>query len=203
MSDEIIIAAEPRTEFGKGFARRLRAAGKVPGVIYSSFLDTPIHFAASRIEIHALLRNHGTNAVFELDIEGDKHLVMVKHVDQNVITLNADHIDLLAIKRGEKVEVDVPVVFEGEPTPGTMLVQDSDTVLVEADVLSIPEEITFSIEGLDADSKVTAADLVLPAKVTLVADPETVLATVSREAVVEEEPAEEAAADEASESEAE
>jgi len=174
MSDEIIIAAEPRTEFGKGFARRLRAAGKVPGVIYSSFLDTPIHFAASRIEIHALLRNH-----------------------------NADHIDLLAIKRGEKVEVDVPVVFEGEPTPGTMLVQDSDTVLVEADVLSIPEEITFSIEGLDADSKVTAADLVLPAKVTLVADPETVLATISREAVVEEEPAEEAAADEASESEAE
>ena len=170
MSDEIIIAAEPRAEFGKGFARRLRAAGKVPGVIYSSFLDTPIHFAASRIDIHALLRNHGTNAVFELDIEGDKHLVMVKHVDQNVITLNADHIDLLAIKRGEKVEVDVPVVFEGEPTPGTMLVQDSDTVLVEADVLSIPEEITFNIEGLDVDSKVTAADLVLPAKVTLVAD---------------------------------
>ena len=68
MSDEIIIAAEPRAEFGKGFARRLRAAGKVPGVIYSSFLDTPIHFAASRIDIHALLRNHGTNAVFELDI---------------------------------------------------------------------------------------------------------------------------------------
>jgi len=188
MSDEIIIAAEPRAEFGKGFARRLRAAGKVPGVIYSSFLDTPIHFAASRIDIHALLRNHGTNAVFELDIEGDKHLVMVKHVDQNVITLNADHIDLLAIKRGEKVEVDVPVVFEGEPTPGTMLVQDSDTVLVEADVLSIPEEITFNIEGLDVDSKVTAADLVLPAKVTLVADPETVLATINREAVVEDKP---------------
>ena len=96
------------------------------------------------------------------------------------------------------------MVFEGEPTPGTMLVQDSDTVLVEADVLSIPEEITFNIEGLDVDSKVTAADLVLPVKVTLVADPETVLATINREAVVEEEPAEEAAAaDEDSESEAE
>lgn len=185
MSEEIIIAAEPRSEFGKGFARRLRAAGKVPGVIYSSFLEEPIHFAASRLDIHALLRNHGGNAVFELDIEGDKHLVMVKHVDQNVLTLNADHIDLLAIKRGEKVEVDVPVVFEGEPAPGTMLVQDADTVLVEADVLSIPEEIVHSIEGLEADSKVLASDLALPAKVTLVVDPETVLAAINREAVAE------------------
>lgn len=185
MSEEIIIAAEPRSEFGKGFARRLRAAGKVPGVIYSSFLEEPIHFAASRLDIHALLRNHGGNAVFELDIEGDKHLVMVKHVDQNVLTLNADHIDLLAIKRGEKVEVDVPVVFEGEPAPGTMLVQDADTVLVEADVLSIPEEIVHSIEGLEADSKVLASDLALPDKVTLVVDPETVLAAINREAVAE------------------
>lgn len=185
MSEEIIIAAEPRSEFGKGFARRLRAAGKVPGVIYSSFLEEPIHFAASRLDIHALLRNHGGNAVFELDIEGDKHLVMVKHVDQNVLTLNADHIDLLAIKRGEKVEVDVPVVFEGEPAPGTMLMQDADTILVEADVLSIPEEIIHSIEGLEADSKVLASDLALPAKVTLVVDPETVLASINREAVAE------------------
>lgn len=175
-TESIIIAAEPRNEFGKGASRRLRRAEKVPGVIYGASLETPIHFAVSRRELHALLRHHGSNAVFEIDIDGDKHLVMIKHVDQNVITLNADHVDLLAIKRGEKVEVEVPVVFEGDPAPGTMLVQDLDTVLVEADVLSIPEEITHSIEGLDADSKVIASDLTLPEKTTLAADPETVLA---------------------------
>lgn len=201
-TESIVLSAELRTELGKGPSRRLRREEKVPGVIYSASLETPIHFAISRRDLHALLRHHGTNAVFEIDIEGDKHLVMVKHVDQNVLTLNADHVDLLAIKRGEKVEVEVPVVFEGESAPGTMLVQDLDTVLVEADVLSIPEEITHSIEGLDADSKVVAADLVLPEKTTLVADPETVLATINHE-VAAEEPEEEAAEDEAAEESAE
>lgn len=202
-TESIIISAELRTEFGKGPARRLRQAEKVPGVIYSADLETPIHFAVSRIDLHALLRRHGVNAVFELDIEGDKHLVMVKHVDQNVITLNADHVDLLAIKRGEKVEVEVPVVFEGETAPGTMLVQDHDTVLIEADVLSIPEEIRHNVEGLEADSKVLASDLVLPEKTALIADPETVLASINHEAVAEaeEETDEEAAAEEATDSE--
>lgn len=203
-TESIIIAAEPRNEFGKGASRRLRRAEKVPGVIYGASLETPIHFAVSRRELHALLRHHGSNAVFEIDIDGDKHLVMIKHVDQNVITLNADHVDLLAIKRGEKVEVEVPVVFEGDPAPGTMLVQDLDTVLVEADVLSIPEEITHSIEGLDADSKVIASDLTLPEKTTLAADPETVLATITHEVVAAEpetEATEEGADEAAAESE--
>ena len=203
-TESIVLSAELRTELGKGPSRRLRREEKVPGVIYSASLETPIHFAISRRDLHALLRHHGTNAVFEIDIEGDKHLVMVKHVDQNVLTLNADHVDLLAIKRGEKVEVEVPVVFEGESAPGTMLVQDLDTVLVEADVLSIPEEITHNIEGLDADSKVVASDLVLPEKTTLVADPETVLATINHEVAAEEpeeEATEEGAAEESAESE--
>lgn len=203
-TESIVLSAELRTELGKGPSRRLRREEKVPGVIYSASLKTPIHFAISRRELHALLRYHGSNAVFEIDIAGDKHLVMVKHVEQNVITLNADHVDLLAIKRGEKVEVEVPVVFEGESAPGTMLVQDLDTVLVEADVLSIPEEIVHNIEGLEADSKVVAADLVLPEKTTLVADPETVLATINHEVAAEEpeeEAAEEGAAEESAESE--
>lgn len=123
---------------------------------------------------------------------------MVKHVDQNVLTLNADHVDLLAIKRGEKVEVEVPVALQGETAPGTTLIQDADTVLVEADVLSIPEEIAFSVEGLEVDSKVLAGDLSLPANTTLVADPEFVIATVSFEEVAEE--PEESAEGEAAES---
>ncbi len=183
---QIVIPASPRNDFGKGFARRLRAAGQVPGVIYGHAVEAPIHFSASRLDIHALLRRHGGNAVFELDIEGDKHLVMVKHVDQNVLTLNADHIDLLAIKRGEKVEVEVPVVIEGEPAPGTEYYQNADVILVEADVLNIPEEIVVSIEGLEDGSVVTAADIALPENTTLVADAETVIASVSVPQVDEE-----------------
>ncbi|MDO4927553.1 MAG: 50S ribosomal protein L25/general stress protein Ctc [Corynebacterium sp.] len=189
------IAAQPRNEFGKGAARRLRRANLVPGVIYGLDIEAPIHFAISRLELHAVLRAHGSNAVIELDIDGEKHLTMIKHVDQNVLTLNADHVDLLAIKRGEKVEVEVPVVFEGEVAPGAQLVQDLDVILVEADVLSIPEEIVYSVEGAEVDTKITAADLTMPANTTLVADAETVLASVGYEEVAEEpEDAEEQAA---------
>lgn len=189
------VSAQPRNEFGKGAARRLRRANLVPGVIYGLDVEAPIHFAISRLELHAVLRAHGVNAVIELDIEGEKHLTMIKHVDQNVLTLNADHVDLLAIKRGEKVEVEVPVVFEGEVAPGAQLVQDLDVVLVEADVLSIPEEITFDVEGAEVDTKITAGDLKLPANTTLVADADTLLATVGHEEVAEEpEDAEEQAA---------
>ncbi|AEG81281.1 MULTISPECIES: 50S ribosomal protein L25/general stress protein Ctc [Corynebacterium] len=198
MANYPTISAQPRTEFGKGFARRLRVAGQVPGVIYGTDLEAPLHFSVDILELHALLRAHGSNAVLDLDIEGEKHLAMVKHVDQNVLTLNADHVDLLAIKRGEKVEVEVPVALQGETAPGTTLIQDADTVLVEADVLSIPEEIAFSVEGLEVDSKVLAGDLSLPANTTLVADPEFVIATVSFEEVAEE--PEESAEGEAAES---
>lgn len=198
MANYPTISAQPRTEFGKGFARRLRVAGQVPGVIYGTDLEAPLHFSVDILELHALLRAHGSNAVLDLDVEGEKHLAMVKHVDQNVLTLNADHVDLLAIKRGEKVEVEVPVALQGETAPGTTLIQDADTVLVEADVLSIPEEIAFSVEGLEVDSKVLAGDLSLPANTTLVADPEFVIATVSFEEVAEE--PEESAEGEAAES---
>jgi large subunit ribosomal protein L25 len=139
------------------------------------------------LELHALLRAHGTNAVLEIDLEGEKHLTMVKHVDQNVLTLNADHVDLLAIKRGEKVEVEVPVVIEGEVAPGAMAVQDASEILIEADVLSIPEEIVVSVEGLEVDAKIFASDLTMPANASLVADPETVIVSVNHEEVAEEE----------------
>ena len=93
----------------------------------------------------------------ELEIDGEQYLTMVKHVDQNVLTFDIDHVDLLAIKRGEKVEVEVPVTLTGEPAPGTMHIQDADVLLVEADVLSIPEELEVSIEGLEDGAVITAA----------------------------------------------
>lgn len=197
------IAVSPRNEFGKGASRRLRRAGQVPGVVYGGDLEEPIHFSVDILELHALIRNHGSNAVLEIDLDGEKQLSMIKHVDQNVITLNADHVDLLAIKRGEKVEVEVPVVIEGEVADGAQLVQDADVILVEADVMSIPEEITHSVEGAEVDTKILASDLVMPANTTLVADPETVIASVGYEEVAEEpEDAEEEAAEEIDETDA-
>ena len=194
-SERPVLKAEVRSEFGKGFARRLRAAGKIPGVVYGHAVDV-LHFAVDRLEMTALVRNHGVNAVFELELEGEQHLVMVKHVDQNVLTFHSDHIDLLSIKRGEKVEVEVPVVLEGEPAPGLMSIQDADVLLVEADVLNIPEEIAVSIEGLEDGTVVTAGDVTLPEGTTLVAEEDTVIVSISEPQVDEElEAAAEAAED--------
>ena len=187
-----VVKAEARNEFGKGAARRLRREWKVPGVIYGPNTD-PIHFAVPLLEIETLIRYNGVNAVLELEIDGEQHLTMVKQIEQNVLTLDIDHIDLLSIHRGEKVEVEVPVMLEGEPAPGMMSVQDADVLLVEADVLNIPEEITVSIEGLENGTVVTAADLTMPEDTTLVADGETVIVSISEPEVDEE--LEEAAAE--------
>ena len=155
------IEAAVRSEFGKGSARRARVAGQIPAVVYGADVESNLHVTIDHRTFAALVRQEGVNAVLELDIEGQKQLTMIKHIDQNVLTFNIDHLDLLAIKRGEKVEVDVPVIVEGEPAPGTMWVQDADTIKVEADVLSIPEEFTVSIEGLELGAQITAADIKL------------------------------------------
>ncbi len=173
-----VIKAEARTEFGKGPSRRLRQNLMVPGVIYGSNTE-PIHFAVSLLEIQALVRNDGVNAVLELEIDGEQHLTMVKHVDQNVLTLDIDHVDLLSIVRGQKAEVEVPLTIVGEPQPGLMVNQDAYELLVEADVLNIPSEIEVSVEGLEDGAVVTAADLTMPEDTTLVAEADTVIVSVS------------------------
>ena len=204
MAQRPVIKAEARTEFGKGVARRLRRDWKVPGVIYGSHQE-PVHFAVPLLDIQSLVRNNGVNAVLELEIDGEQYLTMVKHVDQNVLTLDIDHVDLLAIKRGEKVEVEVPVTLTGEPAPGTMHIQDADVLMVEADVLNIPEELEVSIEGLEDGAVVTAADVTMPEDTTLVAEEDTVIVSISLPEVDEEleeaaEAAEEGGADAGAES---
>lgn len=204
MAQRPVIKAEARTEFGKGVARRLRREWKVPGVIYGSHQE-PVHFAVPLLDIQSLVRNNGVNAVLELEIDGEQYLTMVKHVDQNVLTFDIDHVDLLAIKRGEKVEVEVPVTLTGEPAPGTMHIQDADVLLVEADVLNIPEEIEVSIEGLEDGAVITAADVTMPEGTTLVAEEDTVIVSISLPEVDEEleeaaEAAEEGGADAGAES---
>ena len=202
MAQRPVIKAEARTEFGKGVARRLRRDWKVPGVIYGAHQE-PVHFAVPLLDIQSLVRNNGVNAVLEID--GEQYLTMVKHVDQNVLTFDIDHVDLLAIKRGEKVEVEVPVTLTGEPAPGTMHIQDADVLLVEADVLNIPEELEVSIEGLEDGAVITAADVTMPEDTTLVAEEDTVIVSISLPEVDEEleeaaEAAEEGGADAGAES---
>lgn len=179
------IKGERREEFGKGSARRLRRDGKIPGVLYEKGIDN-VHFAVDRIEMTAVVRNDGTNAIVELELDGEKLLAMVKHVDQNVLSLDIDHIDLLGIKRGEKVTVEVPVVTEGEAAPDAVVLQEADVVEIEIDALSIPDELTISIEGKEIGDTLYASDLQLPAGAELISDPETLLVNVTYQEVDED-----------------
>lgn len=192
MATPQVIQAEKREEFGKGASRRLRRAGKVPGVLYEAGIDN-VHFAVDRLEITALVRNEGINAVLELEVEGKKLLCMVKNVDQNVLTLDIDHVDLLGVKRGEKVVVEVPVVTEGEAHPAAIVLQEADVIEIEVDALNIPDELTVSIEGKEVGEQITAADVALPAGAQLITDPETLVVNFTFEQKDEE--LEEAAAE--------
>lgn len=180
-----VIQGERREEFGKGSARRLRRDGKIPGVLYEKGIDN-VHFAVDRIEMTAIVRNDGTNAIVELELDSEKLLAMVKHIDQNVLTLEIDHIDLLGIKRGEKVTVEVPVVTEGEAAPDAVVLQEADVVEIEIDALSIPDELTVSIEGKEIGDVLYASDLTLPEGAELISDPETLLVNVTYQEVDEE-----------------
>ncbi len=199
MAETPIMQAQVRDEFGKGAARRARRAGLVPGVLYGVDHE-PFHFAIDLLKLTALIRNQGVNAVLELELDGQQHLSMVKHIDQNVLTLDIDHIDLISIKRGERVEVEVPVIAEGEPFSGAMLIQEVDTLRIEADVLSIPEEIVVSVEGIEAGNQFAAGDITLPEGATLVDDAELLVLNITFEEVADvpeedEETAGEAAAE--------
>lgn len=190
-----VIKGERREEFGKGSARRLRRDGKIPGVLYEKGIEN-IHFAVDRIEMTAIVRNDGANAIVELELDGEKLLAMVKHIDQNVLTLDIDHIDLFGIKRGEKVTVEVPVVTEGEAAPGAVVLQETDYVEIEIDALSIPDELTVSIEGKEIGDTLHASDVKLPEGAELISDPETLLVNVTFEQVDEDLEAEAEAAEE-------
>lgn len=187
-----IVKAQKREEFGKGAARRLRREGLIPGVLYEAGIENT-HFAVDRIEMTALVRNNGSNAILELEVDGNKLLSMVKNIDQNVLTLEIDHIDLLGVKRGAKVTVEVPVVTEGEAADGAVVLQEVTELEIEIDALNIPDEITVSIEGKEIGDQIFASDVTLPEGAELISDPETLLVNVTFEQVDEE--LEEAAAE--------
>ena len=177
MSDSTRIPAEKRTEFGKGAARRIRRADKVPAVLYGHGTD-PIHLSLPGHETLLALRH--TNAILTLDVEGDEHLALAKDVQRDPIKRFIEHVDLVIVRRGEKVTVDVAVHVEGEAAPETVVTTDLVDLTVEADALSIPESFTVSDEGLEAGTQILAGQVELPEGVTLVTDPEALVVNVAQ-----------------------
>lgn len=171
------LSAAVRTQTGKGASRRARRNGKVPAVLYGHGTD-PQHLELDGHDFAAVLRHAGTNAVLTLDIDGKEQLALTKALDIHPIRRTITHADLLVVKRGEKVTVEVNVVVEGDAVPGTLVTQEANTIEVEADVQSIPENISVSIEGADVGTQFSAGALKLPSGVTLVSDPETLVVNV-------------------------
>lgn len=170
------VVAEVRENFGKGYARRLRAAGKIPAVIYGHGTD-PVHVSLPGHQVSLLIRR--ANAVLELDVAGKQQLTLVKDVQKDPVRQIIEHIDLLVVKKGEKIQVDVPVVVVGEPFAGTIANLDNATVLLEVEATHIPQNIEVDVEGLEDGARITAADLTLPKGASLVVDPETLIVAVS------------------------
>ena len=213
MSDNNTMAAEARSQFGKGAARKLRQAGKVPAVIYGHGED-PTHVSLPAHEMMLVARR--ANALLELDLGEDKKLVLVKDVQRDPVRQIIEHVDLVVVRKGEKVTVDVVIHVEGEPFSGTMVQLEHNTLTVEAEATHIPEALVVSVEGLEEGSQIHASEISLPDGSSLVSEPETLVLSIvlPKKAAAEEEgpaaegeeaaeggeaPAEEAAAEEASE----
>ena len=175
---EVRLAAEARTEFGKGAARRTRRAGKIPAVLYGHGSD-PKHLALPAIEFARVVREHGQNAVLTLEIDSASELALTKTVTTHPIKNYIEHVDLLLVRRGEKVNVEVPVVIIGEATPGTLVTQDATTIEVSVEALHIPEQFEVSINGAEAGLQILAKDIELPKGAELATDPETLIVAVN------------------------
>ncbi|MGC2942367.1 MULTISPECIES: 50S ribosomal protein L25/general stress protein Ctc [unclassified Brevibacterium] len=195
------LLAEARNEFGKGASRRIRRAGRIPAVIYGHGGD-PVHVS---LEGHAtMMALKHANALLEIEsTDGSKNvLAIARDVQIEPVRREIEHLDLIIVKRGEKIEVDVPIHVIGEAAPGTMVSQEESTIAVKADATKLPELIEVSIEGRPAGEHVLAGQVELPAGVELVADEEQLIVNVSEEAEMDtESDAEEETADESTEAE--
>jgi large subunit ribosomal protein L25 len=174
---EVRINAEPRTEFGKGAARRTRRAGQIPAVLYGRGSE-PVHLALPALDFARALRENGRNAVLTLALEGGPQLALPKTVVTHPIRDYIEHVDLLVIKRGEKVVVEVSVHVVGDPVSGALITQELDRLEVEADVSSIPDSLEVSIEGVQIGTQIQAGQVPLPDGVNLRTDPEYLVVNV-------------------------
>jgi len=192
MVDNNTMAAEARSNFGKGAARKLRQAGKVPAVIYGHG-EEPTHVSLPAHEMMLVARR--ANALLELDMGSDKKLVLVKDVQRDPVRQIIEHVDLVVVRKGEKVTVDVVIHVEGEPISGTMVQVDHSSITVEAEATHIPESFTVSVDGLEEGAQIHASDIALTEGSTLVSDPETLILAIvlPRVAAAEESTSEEGA----------
>ncbi|GAB48667.1 50S ribosomal protein L25/general stress protein Ctc [Mobilicoccus pelagius] len=177
MADQPQIPASLRTEFGKGAARRIRRDDKIPAVLYGSGTD-PVHLTLPGHE--TMLATKVDNALLELDIEGSKQLALVKDVQRDPIKPIIEHVDLVVVKRGEKVTVEVAVTVTGEAAPETVVTTENNTLEIEAVATNIPEVLEVSVEGAEAGTQILAAQVEMPEGSTLASDPELLVVNVTQ-----------------------
>ncbi len=176
---EVRISAEPRTEFGKGGARRTRRAGKVPAVLYGHG-EKPKHIALPARELAAAIRHGGMTQVLTIEVsDGTRALALPKAIQRDPIKDIFEHVDLLIVRAGERVTVEIPVVVVGEPARDTLVMHEHQTLAIQADATRLPERLEASVEGLAAGDRVTAGDVKLPQGAELAADAELILVVVT------------------------
>lgn len=176
MADNIKLTAEPRESFGKGAARKLRAAHKIPAVLYGHGTQ-PQHLSLPGHETMLAVRR--ANAVIELDISGQSQLALVKDVQKDPVKQAIEHIDLVIIRRGEKVTVDVAVHVEGDAAGGTRVALESSSLAVLVSAIAIPDRLVIDVTDKEAGYQVFAKDVELPEGAELVTDPETLVVNVT------------------------
>jgi len=173
---EIKIAAESRTEFGKGAARRIRRAGKVPAVLYEHGTP-PVHLTLPGHQLMLALKN--SNALLTVSHGSEEHLAIPKQVQRDPLKGFIEHADLLIVRQGEKVVVDVALHIVGEAISGALVVAEHASIAVEAEATNIPASIEVSIEGLDAGAQIHARDLPIPSGSTLAVEPDLLIVNIT------------------------
>ena len=187
MSDSTLVA-QPRTQFGKGAARRIRRDHKIPAVMYGHGA-APIHITLPGHDAMMALKH--ANALLTIVLGDEQHLALAKDIQRDPIKPVIDHVDLVIVRRGEKVTVDVPVHLEGEAGPDTIVTTDYTSLEIEVEATAIPDSIVVSVEGLPAGTQILAGEVTLPTGAVLVTDPEALVVNVT--ALAAEEPDESAA----------
>ena len=176
MADTHKLTVEVRESFGKGAARKLRAAGKIPAVLYGHGTE-PQHLSLPGHETMLLVRR--SNALIELNIAGTIQLALVKDVQKDPVRQIIEHIDLAVINKGEKVTVDVPVHLEGESFAGNFAALDAATLTVEVEATDIPQRLTVDIEGAEEGTQIFAKDVTLPKGAVLVTEGDVLVVNVT------------------------
>ncbi|GAA1311760.1 50S ribosomal protein L25/general stress protein Ctc [Brachybacterium tyrofermentans] len=175
---------ELREDFGKGAARRLRVDGRIPAVLYGHG-EAPLHLSLPGHETALIARN--PNALLELKLaDGTQHLALIKEIQRHPLKRSLNHLDLITVRKGEKVEVEIPVILHGEPVAPADAFVDLQHLTLLVDALNVPEQVDVDVEGSEDGFQVFAGDVTLPQGTELVTDAEILVASVALPRVQEE-----------------